>query len=215
MKTNILQYRNRTLQYPSQITMKKIALLLIICLAFSIAKSQTYPKKNFVIMSSYGYSYSEFMNGFGMINSFIYMPNKLWGYGIDLGLSSGNMKEGPYGGNHIKSDIHVNNYFIGPSIYLMPLNTTNHLIFIGTTINFSHDSHIQLLSETIDNTPETYWLKSNDNGIGFAANAGYNFRINKIWSIGARAYFNHFNESYIMGLVNIGITIPQATNLKK
>lgn len=185
--------------------MKKITLALFFASTVFFTQAQEHKHKPFLLMSSYGYMHSEFGNGFGGVNTFLYSPHKLWAYGLDLGLSTGKMSETIPSGNFAQLKTRGNSYFIGPSIYLLPVNNRKHQIFAGGSINFTHTYKVNLQRERLADGPNSYWTEEKDNGVGFAFNGGYNYKLTQNWYLGARFYLHHFNEAYVMGLINIGI----------
>lgn len=185
--------------------MKVVTLALFLFLNTFLIQAQEYKHKSFLVMSSYGYMHSEFIKGFGAINTLLYSPAKLWAFGIDLGISTGKMSETIPSDNFVRLTTRGNNYFIGPSLYLLPINTKKHQIFAGGGINFTHSYKINLQKESQDSRPNAYWIEEKDDGVGFSFNGGYNYKLTENWFMGARFYLNHYNETYVMGLINIGL----------
>lgn len=87
----------------------------------------------------------------------------------------------------------------------MPLHVKRHLIYIAGSVNYLHSRRYDMHSEKAGNALTAYWMKERDNGVGFAANGGYDFKLTEHWSVGARCYFYHFNDAHVMGLLNVGI----------
>lgn len=185
--------------------MKPLFIALLLCVGITSAKAQMLEKKSFMVMNGYGYCHNEFADGFGTVTTFLRSVNRWWGYGADLGITTGKGTEGPWGSNHEMRDTRMTRYFIGPSVYFTPLNIKRHLFYIGATVGYAHNNQINLLTEKQDNVFAKRWLTDKGNAFGFGANAGYSFKLAEHWSIGARAYFHHANEYSISGLLNLGI----------
>lgn len=185
--------------------MKPLFIALLLCMGLTSAKAQMLEKKSFMVMNGYGYCHNEFADGFGTVTTFLRSVNRWWGYGADLGITTGSYTEGPWGSNHETRETRMTRYFIGPSVYFTPLNIKRHLFYIGATVGYAHNNQVNLIQEFGYGTTSKRWLTDKENAFGFGANAGYSFKLAEHWSIGARAYFHHANEYSISGLLNLGI----------
>ncbi len=194
--------------------MKRFILIISVLLACAFlgsAKNRTDVCNNkFLVMSGYGYAYSSDhgSDGFGTTQTLLYMHSKHFGYGFDLGYSytKGGYVSNVSGLSNAFTHTHLHNYFyIGPSVYWFPLNTSHHQIHLGASVNYSHSDDAELMKsyEPIDNSEYTYFQQYVLNGVGFAASAGYTYKITRHIGIGARCYFSWAEEAHVSGLVNL------------
>lgn len=169
-----------------------------------------YDGNKFLVMSGYGYTYSSDhdSHGFGTTQSLLYVYKRQLGFGFDLGYS---YTKGGYV-NPVKAQsnafyhTHLHNYFyIGPSVYWFPLNTSRHQIHIGVSVNYSHTNDAELMTsyDPITNSEFSYYQRPSSDGVGLVASAGYTYKITNHIGIGARCYFSWFNEAHVSALFNL------------
>ena len=180
--------------------MLKLQCLVIITLfSVSTLRAQKSDNSSFIIMSSHGYMKSDFsMNGSGHINTFLYCPSKLWAYGVDMSMSQGR-------NNDISKAIL--NLSLSPSVYLFPLNTNKHQIYLGASVGVGYTDISNRNKEggNLTNKFPESWLDENETIVSFGANTGYNYKLKRNWMIGARVYYDYNLYSSIMGLVSVGV----------
>lgn len=184
--------------------MKHIFFLLIFTLISNVSLiAQEDKDESFLLMSGYGYTYSEFVNGFSNVNSFVYKFHKRWGAGLDLGTTIGSRYSHYYPDSSI--EIQASTISLGPNIYFFAVNTSKHLVFMNAGMNYTHKNMTSLGRGFIDNEPDQDWFSEKENVFGLNISAGYNYKLTDVWSIGARFYFNQAEEYNVMGLINVGV----------
>lgn len=174
--------------------LKLLCLVIIALFSVNILKAQNTEKSSFIIMSSHGYSRSDFAtNGSGHMNTFLYSPRKLWAYGVDLDLSQGRSKD-------IQKKMF--NASLLPSVYLFPLNRTKHQIYLGVGVGIGFTNITNLKK---DGGLNSYLFSEKEYvHVAFGANVGYNYKFKKHWMIGVRTYYEYSYFSSIMGLISLG-----------
>lgn len=192
--------------------MKKLFIsVAVILLSFNVAKAQEEKESQFIVMSSGGYMNSDFVQGMGYVNTFLYCPSKLWAYGLDLGFSQGSdIIDRKSSASEFYEKTDISKIFFNPSIYLTPLNTSKHQIYIGISVGIGYTDYTTIGEQKnpglgVSHEKTEYWLDRNEFGVAIGANAGYNYKFAENWMVGARLYYNHNLESTMMGLATIGI----------
>ncbi len=178
--------------------LKLQCLVIITLFSVSTLRAQKSDNSSFIIMSSHGYMKSDLsMSGSGHINTFLYSPSKLWAYGVDMSMSQGR-------NNYISKAIL--NLSLSPSIYLFPLNTNKHQIYLGVSagVGYTDISSRNKEGDNLANELPKFWLNENKTVVSFGANTGYNYKLKRNWMIGARVYYDYNLYSSIMGLISVG-----------
>lgn len=206
--------------------MKHCSLLVIVAILFCFdcfasssknRKDEKQTHNHWLVMTGYGYAYTSDINasGSGGASSIIYLPHKLWGYGLDLGT---NQTEG-VSRSWDTPDSYENCYnkysdwFVGPSIYLFPVNSKYHRIHLGVGGNFFdyHNTYIDKHGSGqnyIENKAISISTgQSAMCNIGFHASAGYSVKFLKHLELGVRAYTSFYQEGFnLNALVNLSVS---------
>ena len=182
--------------------------ILISILCTKPLKAQEPLDKQFIVMSGYGYTHTEFVSGFANVNSFIYKYHKKWGAGLDIGTTIGRRTSPPHISSNNKPEMttKINSLSIGPNIYYFAVDNSKHLVYINAGLTYTRKDKTTLVDETLSDGPNQYWGSKDDNVFGFNLSAGYTYKLTDAWGIGARCYFNHIEEAYTMGLLNVSIS---------
>lgn len=159
--------------------------------------------KSYLLMSGYGYNYSEFVSGFSNVNSFVYKFHKRWGAGLDFGTTTGSRFNQYFPDSSL--EIQASTISLGSNIYFFAVNTPKHLVFINAGMNYTHKSMTSLGRGFVQGEPDQYWFSEKENAFGFNLSAGYSYKLTDLWSLGARLYFNQAEEYNVMGMINIGM----------
>lgn len=199
--------------------MRKLVLFILCICFFSpdslYAKSVT-KGEMWHIMSGYGYSgvVGE-MNGEGYsnVNTFLWLPKTSWGFGIDYGMNFHNpVKFSPQSSMVLQHTRRHNNFFVGPSFYWFPINSSRHRIHIGGSVNYFYTNdynryrHFDSLTQDYIKNKE-YYDENIINGVGLGASIGYAYKIGDHIELGARFYTSWSQEeTHLMGLINLGFS---------
>lgn len=118
-------------------------------------------------MTSNGYMESELgINGSGHIITFLYSPQKLWGYGLDASFMQGKNRS---------LERKYFNVSLSPSIYLFPLNNNRHQIYLGAGIGYGYTDIDRIKSYAIH---PSFLIVKNVFFV-FSTNTGYNYKFKK------------------------------------
>ena len=182
------------------------------CMALSAGNRQEENKGNWTLMSGYGYSVmlSEMPGeGYSTVNSFVWQPKSCWGFGLDYGMNYHNpvkfSLDEPI--NYQRTRRH-NNFFVGPSVYWFPINTTKHRVHVSGSVNYFHTNDLNQYRD-FDTGLQEYTSQRTDevviNSIGLGAGLGYAYKLGEHVELGARFYTSWSQEEFhLMGLFNIG-----------
>ena len=182
------------------------------CMALSAGNKQEENDGNWYIMSGYGYSVmlSEMPGeGYSTVNSFVWQPKSCWGFGLDYGMNYHNpvkfSLDEPI--NYQRTRRH-NNFFVGPSVYWFPINTTKHRVHVSGSVNYFHTNDLNQYRD-FDTGLQEYTSQRTDevviNSIGLGAGLGYAYKLGEHVELGARFYTSWSQEEFhLMGMLNIG-----------
>ena len=182
------------------------------CMALSAGNKQEENDGNWLLMSGYGYSVmlSEMPGeGYSTVNSFVWQPKSCWGFGLDYGMNYHNpvkfSLDEPI--NYQRTRRH-NNFFVGPSVYWFPINTTKHRVHVSGSVNYFHTNDLNQYRD-FDTGLQEYTSQRTDevviNSIGLGAGLGYAYKLGEHVELGARFYTSWSQEEFhLMGMLNIG-----------
>ncbi len=183
--------------------MKKFCLavfmFLMICGVCSAMQKANHEK--WLTMVGYGASWrtDSDLSGTGGALSVVYLPHHFWGFGLDAGTNytKGKDLSGLYG--------FQTNQHIGPSIYLFPLNTRYHRVYISIGGNVFHYCDIDVDEyRRIYDDPIHRWDWYN---VGLNAGVGYSVKFLRHFELGIRGYASFIQEGfYLKPLVNLSVS---------
>ena len=187
---------------------------IVFCMALSAGNKQEENSSNWLLMSGYGYSVmlGEMPGeGYSTVNSFVWQPKSCWGFGLDYGMNYHNpvkfSLDEPI--NYQRTRRH-NNFFVGPSVYWFPINTTKHRVHVSGSVNYFHTNDLNQYRD-FDTGLQEYTSQRTDevviNSIGLGAGFGYAYKLGEHVELGARFYISWSQEEFhLMGLFNIGFS---------
>lgn len=206
--------------------MKHCSVLVIIAILFCFdcfASSSNNRKddrqihNHWLVMAGYGYAHTSDINasGLGCTSSVIFLPHKLWGFGLDLGMNQTygvsrywDLPESYMERYNIYSDC-----FIGPSVYLFPINSKYHRVHLGAGGNIFNynENHISKegYGQSYIEDGEIYISNGKEGmcNIGFHASAGYSVKFLKHLELGVRGYTSFYQEGFnLNALVNLSVS---------
>lgn len=185
---------------------------IVCCAALSAGDNKNKSNSNWHIMSGYGYSVmlgDMIGEGCSNVNSFIWQPKSCWGFGLDYGMNYHNpvkfSLDEPI--NYQRTRRH-NNFFVGPSVYWFPINTTKHRVHVSGSVNYFHTNDLNQYRD-FDTGLQEYTSQRTDevviNSIGLGAGLGYAYKLGEHVELGARFYTSWSQEEFhLMGMLNIG-----------
>ena len=195
-----------------------VALLTIVSLfAKDVIKNEDRHHNKWLIMAGYGYAHTSDINasGLGCTSSVIFLPHKLWGFGLDLGMNQTygvsrywDLPESYMERYNIYSDC-----FIGPSVHLFPINSKYHRVHLGAGGNIFNynENHISKegYGQSYIEDGEIYISNGKEGmcNIGFHASAGYSVKFLKHLELGVRAYTSFYQEGFnLNALLNLSVS---------
>lgn len=203
--------------------MKKVFLLAFAILftselMYSSDRSRIYDEHDrWLVMMGYGYAYTSDINasGTGGSSSIIYLPHKIWGFGLDMGT---NQTEG-VSRSWDEPDSYENRYnkysdwFIGPSVYLFPVNSKYHRVHVGVGGNIFdyHEIYIDKYGSG-QNYIENKEISISTGqftmcNIGFHASVGYSVKFLKHFELGVRTFTSFYQEGFnLNALLNLSVS---------
>lgn len=160
-----------------------------------------------MVGSGYSYTSDQALGGTGGVNSLIYLPHKIWGFGLDMGM---NQTEGKTRVWADPSDYDIQtSWFVGPSVYLFPVNSKRHRVHIsvGGNIFGYHNNYLYKSRFGEDDEISISHNQSSMYNVGFHAGLGYSLKFLKHFELGIRGYSSFFQEGFnLNALLNLSVS---------